>query len=168
LVKQQHQSPGLERPGIRDGQVQKKGINEQGETPLRPPVIVGKPKSKELELYDNSLVYFKERKFHQAMDGFKNLLKTYPRSDRADNAQFWIGESYMALNEHELAILAYQEVIKKYPKGNKTPNAMLRQAMAWLKIGEKTSYRILLEEIVKKYPKSTEAKTARKKLKSLR
>jgi tol-pal system protein YbgF len=168
MVKQQHQYLGLERPGIREGQAQKKGLNEQGETPLKRPVVVKKPKSKELELYDNSLDSFKEGEFQQAMERFKNFLKTYPRSDRADNAQFWIGESYMALKRYEQAILAYQEVIKKYPKGNKTPNAMLRQAMAFLEIKDKTSFRLLLKKIVSKYPKSTEARIARKKLKGLR
>ncbi len=168
MVKQQHQYLGLERPGIREGQAQKKGINEQGETPPRRPVVVEKPKSKELELYDNSLGSFKDGEFQQAMGGFKNFLKTYPRSDRADNAQFWIGESYMALKQYEQAILAYQEVIKKYPKGNKTPNALLRQAMAFLEIKDKTSFRLLLKKIVSKYPKSTEAKIARKRLKRLR
>lgn len=126
------------------------------------------PKSKGLELYDISLASLKGEKYEEAMNGFQNFLKKYPKSDRADNAQFWVGECHMALKEYEQAILAYQNVIKKYPKGNKVPNAMLRQAAAFLEIKDKTSSRLLLKKLIKKYPKSNEAKIAQKRLRTLR
>ncbi|MGD2126391.1 MAG: tol-pal system protein YbgF [Desulfobacteraceae bacterium] len=126
------------------------------------------PKSEELLLYDESLALFKEGRFEDAMDGFKDFLKDYPNSDRADNAQFWIGESYMALKQYEKAILAYQEVIKNYPKGNKVPNALLRQAAAFLEINDETSTKLLLKKIIKKYPTTNEAGIARKRLATLK
>jgi len=135
----------------------------------RPPVDVStEAKSLEVESYDISLASFKEGRYEEAMDGFKDFLKRFRKSDRADNAQFWIGECYMALKQYEQAILAYQEVIKKYPKGNKVPNAMLRQAIAFLEIKDKTSSKLLLKKIIKKYPKSAEAKIARNKLRRSR
>ena len=100
--------------------------------------------------------------------GFEALIKKYPDSDRADNAQFWIGECYMGIKKYEKAILAYQEVIKKYPKGNKLPSAMLRQAIAFLEIKDKTSTRLLLKKIINKYPDSSEAQIAKKKLEALK
>ena len=87
--------------------------------------------------------------------------------DRADNAHFWIGESYMAAKEYEQAILAYQNVIKQFPKGNKVANAMLRQAAAFLEIKDKTSARLLLKKIIKEHPGTSEAELAKKKLESL-
>jgi tol-pal system protein YbgF len=129
--------------------------------------VVEKPKSKELELYDNSLTSFKEEEFQQAMDGFHQFLREYPKSDRADNAQFWIGECFMVQKEYEKAILEYQKVIKNYPRGNKVPIAMLRQAGAFMEIKEETSYKLLLKKIVKKYPDSDEAKIAKAKLKKI-
>ena len=91
----------------------------------------------------------------------------YPKSDLADNAQFWIGECHMSLEQYEQAILAYQEVIKKHPKGNKVPNAMLRQAVAFAEIKDKTSAKLLLKKVIKEYPNSSEAQIARAKLKTL-
>jgi len=118
-------------------------------------------------LYDESLAAFKEGRHEDAMAGFREFLRDYPDSDRADNAQFWIGECYMALKQYEKAILAYQDVIKKYPKGNKVPNALLRQAGAFSEINDKTSAKLLLKKIIETYPHSDEARIAQNKLKTL-
>jgi len=124
--------------------------------------ITPKPSSyaQTLELYENE-------KYEEAIAGFKNFVKKYPKSDLADDAQFWIGESYMALKQYEQAILAFQIVKKKYPKGNKVPNAILRQALAFYEIKDKTSARLLLKRLIKKYPKSSEAKIAKAKLRTM-
>lgn len=136
--------------------------------PETPPTAAVEPKTKETELYDKSIALYRDGKYEEAVEGFRTFLKTFPKSDRADNAHFWIGESYMALKQYEQAILAYQEVIKKYPKGNKVPSALLRQALAFLEIKDQTSAKLLLSRVVKNYPSSTEAKIAQKKLETLK
>jgi len=120
--------------------------------------------SPERELYELTLTRFKKEKYEEALSGFESFLKKFPRSDLADNAQFWVGECYMAIKQYERAILAYQDVIQQYPKGNKVPNAMLRQAIAFNEIGDKTSLKTLLKKIIKKFPTSNEAKVAKIRL----
>lgn len=168
-VRHQQEYLGLEPLEIQKGQEKEApgvvGPKESGEEAK---VVEKDVKSNELELYETSMSFFRGGRFEQAMDGFKNFLKEYPKSDRADNAQFWIGECYMSLRQYEQAILAYQEVIKKFPKGNKVPNAMLRQAVAFLEIKDKTSSRLLLKKIIKQFPKSSEAKIAQTKLKAIK
>ena len=124
--------------------------------------------SGEKRFYDLAYAHYRAGKYDLALSGFNNFLSRYPDSKLADNAQFWIGECFMGLKAYEKAILAYQDVIKKFPKGNKVPNALLRQAGAFLEIRDKTSSRLLLKKIIEKYPNSSEAKTARKKLKTLK
>jgi tol-pal system protein YbgF len=136
--------------------------------PATPPPAAAEPKTKETDLYDKSIALYRDGKYEEAIDGFRSFLKASPKSDRADNAYFWIGESYMALKQYEQAILAYQEVIKNYPKGNKVPSALLRQAFAFLEIKDKTSAKLLLTKVVKNYPSSNEAKIAQKKLETLK
>lgn len=146
-------------------------VEDRGETaegPRKESTGAEAPKLSDTAQYDIALASFRNGKFEYAMEGFEAFLKKHPKSDRADNAQFWIGECFMALKHYEQAILAYQKVIKKYPKGNKIPNAMFRQAMAFLEIKDKTSTRLLLRKIIKSYPKSTEAQIAQKKLKTLK
>ena len=96
---------------------------------------------------------------------FQEVIQRYPKSENADNAQFWIGEIYYREKWYEKAILEYQKVIEKYPDGNKVPAALLKQGLAFHNIGDKANSRHILEELVKKYPKSNEAKIAREKLK---
>jgi tol-pal system protein YbgF len=136
--------------------------------PETPPTAAVEPKSKETELYDKSIALYRDGKYEEAVEGFRTFLKTFPKSDRADNAHFWIGESYMALKQYEQAILAYQEVIKNYPKGNKVPSALLRQGFAFLEIKDQTSAKLLLNRVVKNHPNSSEAKIAQKKLETLK
>jgi len=136
--------------------------------PETPPAAAVEPKTKETELYDKSIARYRDGKYEEAVEGFKAFLKTFPKSERADNAHFWIGESYMALKQYEQAILAYQEVIKNYPKGNKVPSALLRQAFAFLELKDQTSAKLLLNRVVKNHPTSSEAKIAQKKLETLK
>jgi len=132
------------------------------------PSPAAEPKTRETELYDKSIALYRDGKYEEAIDGFRTFLKTFPKSDRADNAHFWIGESYMSLKQYEQAILAYQEVIKNYPKGNKVPSALLRQAFAFLEIKDQTSAKLLLNRVVKNHPNSSEAKIAQNKLATLK
>lgn len=126
------------------------------------------PKPKDAELYDRALALFKEGKHEEAILGFKDFLKKYPKNERADNALFWVGESYFALKQYEQAILTFNDVIKNYPKGNKVPSALLRQSLAFVEIKDKTSARLLLRKIIKDYPNSSEAKIAAKRLEALK
>lgn len=128
---------------------------------------VSKERSED-EIYKSAKQAFDEGDSETAKKRFKELIDRYPKSENADNAQFWIGEIYYREKWYEKAILEYQEVIEKYPKGNKVPSALLKQGLAFQNIGDKANSRLILEDLVKKYPKSNEAKIAREKLKELR
>ena len=129
---------------------------------------ISPPQEKKLtesEVYDRALGLYRDDRYEEAMAGFKNFLKLYPKSDLADNAHFWIGECHRALAKYEEAILAYQRAINGYPKGNKVPAAMLHQAFAFEKIDDKTTANLVLKKLVKNFPKTKEAEIARKRLK---
>jgi len=116
------------------------------------------------KLYEEAKQAYDNGKIDKAREGFQQLLKEYPKSTMADNAQYWIAETYFREKWYEKAILEYQAVIEKYPNGNKVPAAMLKQGMAFLELGDKSNARLILKELEKKYPKSSEAKIASKKL----
>jgi len=170
MVEEQQRYLGLAVPPPRETPAQAPVVSTREEPRAKPapPPAQTSPASREVDLYERSLAFYQGGKHEQAIDGFKEFLRTYPKSDRADNAYFWIAESHMALKQHEQAILAYQEVITKYPKGNKAANATLRQGMAFLEIKDPTSAKLLFGKVVKNYPGSNEAKIAQKKLESLK
>ena len=123
-----------------------------------------KKEETEVEHYNTALGYYRNEQYEEAMAGFKSFLNLHPKSKLADNAYFWIGESYRSLTKYEEAILAYQKVINHYPKGNKVPAAMLQQALTFERIKDKTTANLVFKELVKKFPKTKEAQIARKRL----
>lgn len=120
------------------------------------------------EIYRLAKQAFDQGDSDAARKKFQELIEKFPKSERADNAQFWIGEIYYREKWYEKAILEYQKVIENYPKGNKVPASLLKQGLAFLNLGDKTNSRLILEELIKKYPKSNEAKIAKDKVKSLK
>jgi tol-pal system protein YbgF len=125
------------------------------------------PPASDQTLYQEAKKAFDEGKMEAARKGFEKLIASYPKSQQADNAQFWIGETYYIEKWYEKAILEYQKVIENYPSGNKIPAALLKQGLSFLNIGETNNGRLLLKELVAKYPGSNEAGIAKKKLESL-
>lgn len=99
---------------------------------------------------------------------FEAFIKAFPDSANADNARFWIADSYYRENWYEKAILEYQKVIETYFSGNKVPAALLKQGYAFANLGEKGNARLILKELIRKYPGTSEAKIAKEKLEALK
>ncbi len=125
-------------------------------------------KSEDIILYDKGKEAFNSGKLKTAKSLFGKLLKQYPGSDKADNAQFWIGESYFRRKHYKTAILEYQKVIDNYPKGNKRPGAYLKQGLAFAELGEPENSKILLNDLIKQFPDSGEARIAQKKIATMK
>ncbi len=145
---------------------------ESTESDLKPKENIEKKPASQAEkelsedgIYKLAKQAFDQGDFEAARNGFNKILKRYPKSGHADNAQFWIGETYYREKWYEKAILEYQKVIEKYPKGNKVPASLLKQGFAFYNLGDKANSRLILTELVKKHPKSNESKIARQKLK---
>jgi len=126
-----------------------------------------KKKLSEDVIYQSAKQAFDQGDFEVAREGFQKLIKRYPKSKNADNAQFWIGEIYFHEKWYEKAILEYQKVLENYPKGNKVQASHLKQGFSFFNLGDKANARLIFTELIKKYPKSNEAKIAKKKLKGL-
>ncbi len=132
------------------------------------PAGQAKDELSEDEIYRMAKQAFDQGDSDAARKKFQELIEKFPNSERADNAQFWIGEIYYREKWYEKAILEYQKVIESYPKGNKVPAALLKQGLAFLNLGDQTNSRLILEELIKKHPKSNEAKIAKDKVNSLK
>ncbi|WP_022668216.1 tol-pal system protein YbgF [Desulfospira joergensenii] len=121
----------------------------------------------ETRLYDFAKTLFDKGDMENARIQFENFINKFPDSKNADNARFWIADSYYAEKWYEKAILEYQKVLEDYPDSNKTAAARLKQGYSFAELGEKANARLILNELVKRHPKAKEASYAREKLKSL-
>lgn len=118
-------------------------------------------------LYNDAKKAFDDGNYDASRQRFGELIAAYPQSQHADNAQFWIGETYYREKWYEKAILEYQKVIENYPSGNKVPGALLKQGLSFLNIAETNNARLVFKELVAKHPGTNEASIAKQKLESL-
>jgi tol-pal system protein YbgF len=106
-------------------------------------------------------------KYELARMGFEEFLKNFPQSELADNAQYWIGESYYAKEQYQEAYGAFRKVLDNYPEGDKVPGALLKTAYCSFALGRKEEGRKYLQELISKYPLSEEARLAKEKMEAL-
>jgi tol-pal system protein YbgF len=118
-------------------------------------------------LYQAAKRDFDRGAYEAAKNGFQQFLERHPKDPNADNARFWLGETYYREQWYEKAILEYQEVIENYPDGNKVPASLLKQGLAFFNLGDKGNARLILKELIRKYPDSSEAKIARQKIEGM-
>jgi tol-pal system protein YbgF len=117
--------------------------------------------------YQRAYSTFKEGNYNLAVKQFEAFLSAYPKSEYADNAQYWIGECYYQKGDFERAIVEYEKVIKKYPNGDKHPSALLKEGFAFLDLGDRANAKLIFNKVMKEYPRSPQAEIAAKKLKAL-
>ncbi len=118
----------------------------------------------EIEAYKNGLDMVQDGDFLSAVSSFRKFLKTYPSSNFADNAQFWVGECYYALRDYPKAIKEFQVVSDKYSKSNKIAASVLKQGLAFSEMGMADETKPFLKKVIKNYPGSDESIHAQEKL----
>lgn len=119
-------------------------------------------------IYKHAKSLFDQEKYGDSRLVFEEFISLFPDSKNADNARFWIADTYFREKWYEKSILEYQKVIENYSTGNKVAAALLKQGYSFAELGEKANARLILKELIKKYPESNEAKLAEKKLESLK
>jgi tol-pal system protein YbgF len=118
-------------------------------------------------LYTQGLSYYNGGQYDLSIQSFQDYLKYYKDTDRASNAQFYIGECYYSQQDYKRAIDAYDACSEKYPNGNKAAAAQLKKGFALLALDQKTAGIRELRSLVQRFPDSHEAELARQRLKKL-
>ena len=130
-------------------------------TPTAPPV----PDAD--SLYSQGLSYYNGGQWDLSTQAFNDYLKYYKDTDRASNAQFYIGECYYSQGDFKHAVEAYDLCIEKYPTGNKAAAAQLKKGYSLLALQEKTAGIRELRSVIQRFPDAPEAEYARQRLKKL-
>lgn len=115
--------------------------------------------------YEAALNNFKANKFKEASWGFSSFVQKYPDSSLAPNAQFWLGNAFIAQRNCAKAIDAHSVVTTKYADSAKAPDSWLAMATCQQEMGNPAAAKRSLETLVAKYPNAPAADTARERLK---
>ena len=93
-----------------------------------------------------------------------DLLKRFPDSELAPDAQFLMGEAYSAERNVAAADSAYSIVVTKYPDSPRAPTALYKRGVLAQGARRTTTAKRLSNELIQKYPSSDEAELARERL----
>ena len=102
-----------------------------------------------------------------ARAALSDLLKRYPDSELAADAQFLIAESYAADRSVARADTAYAAVVSQYPESPRAPTALYKRGVLAQTARRTTTAKRLYNELIQKYPSSDEAELARERLRIL-
>ena len=118
------------------------------------------------QMYEASLAQLRRGSTSTARAGLRELLRTYPTSDRAGDALYFIGQSYAAENT-DSAVAYYDQVVQKYPTSSRAGSALYNLGLLAERRKETRKARDAYQRVIQKYPQSDEAALARDRLKAL-
>ncbi len=123
--------------------------------------------SKPETLYQIGYTLYKAGKKNRARRAFNKFIKTFPRHNLADNAIYWLGETYYSENDYFMALNQFKRVVRDYHNENKAPDALLKVALCYIELGNKTKAKEALDKLIDEYPASDAANTGKNKLMEL-
>jgi tol-pal system protein YbgF len=118
--------------------------------------------------YRGALILFGKGRMADARVALQQVFDADPSGELADNALYWIGETYYASSDFTNAMRAYERVTKEYPEQNKAPDAMFKIGLTFEKTGDLGMARKTFDEVIKRYPYSTAASSAKLELKRVK
>lgn len=115
-------------------------------------------------LYEEAYADYTAGQWSLAINAFETYLKTYPRSELADDAQYYIGESYAGDNKFREAVAAYEKVISDYPASNMLPEAWYKVGISYERLKQPDRARTAFQYVIKNFPESQAAALAKQAL----
>ena len=134
-------------------------------TPAPPPVVTAGPGY--IDIYNEARNDYTQGRYPLAISGFKDVLDLDKKGDLADNAHYWMGESYLAQRQHDLALGEFDKIIRDYPQSNKRPDAYLKKAITLEEMGRRSEANVMYELVIEQFPRTTQERVARRKLEDL-
>ncbi|HEV7485180.1 MAG TPA: tol-pal system protein YbgF [Thermoanaerobaculia bacterium] len=118
--------------------------------------------------YRGALILFGKGRMADARAALQQVFDADPSGELADNALYWIGETYYAASDFTNAMRAYERVTKEYPEQNKAPDAMFKIGLTFEKTGDLGMARKTFDEVIRRYPYSTAASSSKLELKRVK
>ncbi len=114
--------------------------------------------------YRAAFELLKNQQYTEAESAFDSFLKTFPDSELAHNAQYWLAETYYATREFDTAVAAFAVVVEQYPDSSKVPDALLKMGFCNYELEEWDLAKESLSRVQTEYPETTAARLAGQRL----
>ena len=137
--------------------------NSGGALPERPSAPAGGDR----ESYEAAFELLKAQQYEAAGAAFQRFLTSYPDSQLADNAQYWLAESFYVTDQFEEALIQFQIVLSGYPRSRKIPDALLKIGYSNYELGRWDNARAALVMVRDDHADSTAARLADQRIKRM-
>jgi len=114
--------------------------------------------------YQAAFDLLKDGKYAEATTAFRQFMTTFPDSVLADNAWYWLGESYYVTKQYPDALKSFRTVVDKYPASRKMPDALLKIGYCNYELKNWAEARAALNQVVQQYADTTAARLASQRI----
>lgn len=166
-VRQPSTATGGDVPEVRAPMETESAVTPIGQPQAESQAMAGSPEE-EKAAYDHAFQALKDLRYADAAEEFQSFLTRYPTSEYADNAQYWLGESYYVTRNYDLALTAFQDLLDGFPESPKAPDALLKIGYTHYELEQWDSARAALTQVQEQYPDSTLSRLAENRLRSMR
>jgi TolA-binding protein len=104
------------------------------------------------QLWDLAFVDYTAGQYDLAVWGYESFIRSFPKDDRADNAQVYIATAYLQLGNNQKALEAADGAIRNYPSGDAIPEAYYRKGIALQNLRQLDEARTAYEHITRTFP----------------
>jgi tol-pal system protein YbgF len=118
--------------------------------------------------YNVAFDALKGGKYDDSAELFQSFLELYPNGVYTPNALYWLGESYYATRNFELAQAQFRDLVARYPTHDKAAGGLLKLGLSQYGLGDLAQAEKTLAQVISQYPGSDAARTAQDRLQSIR
>ena len=118
-------------------------------------------------MYDNAYSDYMAGQYDIAIQGFNAFIASFPRSDKADEAQLNIGNALYSAGKYNEAVDAFVKVTTNYPQSDSVPIAYYKLGLTHEALKQQDLARKAFETVTQKYPTAYEAILAKQRLDAL-
>ena len=118
--------------------------------------------------YDESFILVRRGEYDQAIEGFREFLKHCAEHENAENAYYWIGESYYSQEKFVEAIAEFEYLIDNYKSSVNVSRAIYKAARSNQELGKADIAKKLYQQLIDDYPESLEASQAKDRLRDMK
>lgn len=135
--------------------------------PALAPTVSQPAPTAEQAAYDAAFESLKQGRYEEATSGFKSFADTYPASQLADDAYYWMSEARYVNREFEGALNGFKTVVARYPDSGRVPEALLKVGYIQYDIGAYSDAAATFRDIITQFPGHQVAASAESRLKRI-
>lgn len=122
------------------------------------------PTLTEQDAYLKAFELLKQGRYDDSVSAFSGFLNQFPAGNYADNARYWLAETYYVKKNYPTALEQFQLLLKEHPDSSKLPGALLKIGYIQYELGNNPEARASLERVRVEFSDSSVAALAKQRL----